>query len=360
MKAVRLIMATLGVAVAVYAGASPAAAQAPASRAEDAVVVSDALDAIRARGHILCGVSPATPGFAVDEGRGNWRGLDVDFCRALASAILADPAKVRFVPAPAADRFEMLRRGVIDILARNTSWTLERDAGEGALFAAVTYYDGQGFLVRRDRGATRVQQLDGARVCVEAGTTSEQNLLDHARGERLRITAVPLPSADAARAAFLGRQCEAITGDTTSLAGFMARQGSDAARYAILFEVISKEPLGPVVRENDRRLFRIARWTHFVMVAAEELGVDSAVVAELQRGSADTTANARQEVRRLLGHLGRSGEVLGLDADWGARVIRQVGNYREVWERNINPLGVQRGLNLLWNQGGLQYAPPLR
>ena len=360
MRAIRRIVATFAVVAAAAGGVDPAVAQAPIHRAEGAIAAPDALDAIRARGHILCGVSPATPGFAVDEGRGNWRGLDVDYCRALASAILGDPTKVRFVPAPAADRFEMLRRGDVDILARNTTWTLERDAGEGALFAAVTYYDGQGFLVRRDRGVTRVQQLEGTRICVEAGTTSEQNLLDHARSERIRITAVPLRTADAARAAFLGRQCEAMTGDTASLAGFMSSQGSDAQRYAILFEVISKEPLGPLVREQDRKLFRIARWTHFVMVAAEELGVDSSVVAELQQGAADEIANARQEVRRLLGRSGRSGEMLGLDTDWGARVIRQVGNYREVWERNISPLGVQRGLNLLWNQGGLQYAPPLR
>ena len=340
------------------ANAQPAPA--PAAAAPQGNPATDAVDAIRARGRLLCGVSPATPGFAAQEVRAGWRGLDVDYCRAVASAILGDPAKVQFVPVPAAERFEMLRRGSVDILARNTTWTLDRDTAEGALFVGVTYYDGQGFLVRRDRGVTRVQQLDGATVCVEAGTTSERNLADHARSARLRITPVPARSADAARTAFVGQQCDALTGDTASLAGFMAQQGSNASRYAILFEVISKEPLGPVVRENEHRLLRIARWTHFVMVAGEEIGLDSAAVTQLQRGAAQNLATANQEVQVLFGRTGRSGEALGLDADWGARVLRQVGNYREVWERNIGPLGVQRGLNLLWNQGGLQYAPPLR
>lgn len=360
MKALGQFAAALALAAAAIASGGFAAAQTPAQAPERAPAARDAVDAIRARGHLLCGVSPAAPGFALREGRGGWRGMDVDYCRAVASAILGDAAKVRFLPAPATDRFEMLRRGDVDILARNTTWTLERDGGEGAVFAAVTYYDGQGFLVRRDRGLTRVQQLDGTRVCVEEGTTSEQNLIDHARSARLRITPVPLRGADAVRTAFLGQQCDAITSDTGSLAGFMAQQGSAASRFAILFEVISKEPLGPLVREGEHRLFRIARWTHFVMVAAEELGLDSAVVAELQRGPADAIVNARQEMQVLFGRIGRAGEVLGLDADWGARVIRQVGNYGEVWERNIGPLGIQRGLNLLWNQGGLQYAPPLR
>lgn len=369
MKTARRIAAAFALAALVvgtqdFAAAQPAAGPsggtAAGQPAGETAAAPDALDAIRARGHLLCGVSPATPGFAVQEGRGTWRGLDVDYCRALASAILGDAGKVRFVPMPAAERFERLRAGDVDILARNTTWTLERDAGEGATFAAVTYYDGQGFLVRRDRGVARVQQLDGATVCVEAGTTSEQNLADYARSTRLRITAVPARGADAVRAAFLAQQCDAMTSDTASLAGFMAQQGSAAARYAVLFEVISKEPLGPAVRQDADRLFKVARWTHFLMLAAEEIGLDSSAVAELQSGPVAGLASASSDIQRLFGRLGRSGELLGLDADWGARVIRQVGNYREVWERNIGPLGVQRGLNLLWNQGGLQYAPPLR
>ncbi len=353
-----LLFCAVGIAQAQPAPAP--AVPAPAAAPSQDNPAADTVDAIRARGRLLCGVSPSTPGFAAQEGRAGWRGLDVDYCRAVASAILGDPAKVQFVPMPAADRFEMLRRGSVDILARNTTWTLDRDTTEGVLFVGVTFYDGQGFLVRRDRGVTRVQQLDGATVCVEAGTTSERHLSDHARSARLRITAVPARSAEAARAAFVGQQCDALTADTGSLAGFMAQQGSNGSRYAILFEVISKEPLGPAVRENDQRLLRIARWTHFVMLAGEELGLDSAAVAELQGGAAQNLVTANPEVLALFGRAGRSGEVLGLDADWGARVLRQVGNYREVWERNIGPLGVQRGLNLLWNQGGLHYAPPLR
>jgi general L-amino acid transport system substrate-binding protein len=368
MQAFRHLATSVSLAALLFCAVGTAQAQPAPAPAVPAPAVAptqdnpatDTVDAIRARGRLLCGVSPSTPGFAAQEGRGGWRGMDVEYCRAVASAILGDPAKVQFVPVPAADRFEMLRHGSVDILARNTTWTLDRDTAEGALFVGVTYSDGQGFLVRRDRGVTRVQQLDGATVCVEAGTTSERHLLDHARSARLRITAVAARSADAARAAFVGQQCDALTGDTASLAGFMAQQGSNGSRYAILFEVISKEPLGPAVRENDKRLLRIARWTHFVMLAGEELGLDSAAVTELQRGAAQNLVNANQEVQALFGRAGRSGEVLGLDSDWGARVLRQVGNYREVWERNIGPLGVQRGLNLLWNQGGLQYAPPLR
>ncbi len=358
------------VALAACAGALPALAQgttrpaAPAAQVAAApaapAAAPGALEAIRARGHLLCGVSPATPGFALQDGRGEWRGLDVDYCRGIASAVLGDAAKARFVPVPAADRFDMLRRGAIDILARATTWTLERDVGEGASFAAVTYFDGQGFLVRRASAVSRVQQLDGAKVCVEAGTTSEQNLAEYARTMRLRITPVAARGADATRAAFMAQYCDALTSDTAALAGFMAQQGNNAANFAILYEVISKEPLGPVVREGDRKLFSIARWVHFAMLAGEELGLDSKNVAEMKAGPAGALAEAGQEVQRLFGVTGRSGELLGLDADWGSRVIRQVGNYREVWERNIQPLGLQRGLNLLWNQGGLQYAPPIR
>lgn len=364
----------LAAALALVAGALPAMAQAPARPAAQPPAtqptaaaapaalpaVNGTVEAIRARGHLLCGVSPGTPGFAIQDGRGEWRGLDVDYCRGLASAVLGDAGKVRFVPVPASERFEMLRRGAIDILARATTWTLERDVGEGASFATTTYFDGQGFLVRRAMGVSRVQQLDGAKVCVEAGTTSEQNLAEYARSMRLRITPVATRGADATRAAFMAQYCDALTSDTAALAGFMAQQGSNAANYAILFEVISKEPLGPVVREGDRKLFSIARWVHFAMLAGEELGLDSKTVASLKAGPASALADSGQEVQRLFGIAGRSGELLGIDADWGARVIRQVGNYREVWERNIQPLGLQRGLNLLWNQGGLQYAPPIR
>lgn len=356
------------VALAACAGALPAMAQGaakPPAAAQPAATTQPAaapgaVEAIRARGHLLCGVSPAAPGFALQDGRGEWRGMDVDYCRGLASALLGDAAKARFVPVPATDRFDMLRRGAVDILARATSWTLERDVGEGASFVAVTYFDGQGFLVRQSTGISRVQQLDGAKVCVEAGTTSEQNLAEYGRNMRLRITPVAARGADATRAAFLAQYCDALTSDTAALAGFMTQQGSNAANYAILYEVISKEPLGPVVREADRKLFSIARWVHFAMVSAEELELDSKTVAAMKAGPAAVLAESGQEVQRLFGVAGRSGELLGLDADWGSRVIRQVGNYREVWERNIKPLGLQRGLNLLWNQGGLQYAPPIR
>lgn len=358
-RAARGLLGTaLGVAALLAAAPRPGSAQ-PAPPTASAPA-PDAVDAIRARGHVLCGVAPAAPGFAVQGARGAWQGLDADFCRGIASAILGDPARVRFVPIPAADRFARLRAGEVDLLARNTTWTLEREAGEGVIFPATTYYDGQGFLVRRERGVTRVQQLEGATICVEGGTTSEQQLVEHMTRAGLRINLARAPSGEAARAAFLAQQCDALTGDSTGLAGFMAQQGSRASRFALLFEVISKEPLGPVLRQEDLRLSRIARWTHFVMLTAEEMGLDSTVVEQLRTGPAQNLAAASQDVQRLFGRQGRSGEMLGLDPDWGARVIRQVGNYREIWERNIGPLGVERGMNLLWNQGGLQFSPPIR
>lgn len=347
--------AAMPLAIAALLAVSPGAARAqPASAAPSL----DAVDAIRARGQLLCGVAPAAPGFALQV-RGGWQGIDVDFCRAIASAILGDPGQVRFIPLSAAERFTRLREGDVDILARNTTWTLEREVGEGVAFAAVTYFDGQGFLVRRDRGVSRLQQLEGATVCVEGGTTSEQNLLDYATRMRLRLTPVRAGSGVDARAAFLAQRCDAITGDATVLAGFMGQQGARASRLALLFELISKEPLAPALRKGDVRLAQIARWTHFVMLTAEEIGLDSAAVAQLRAGPAENIAATNQQVQRLFGRLGRSGELLGLDADWGARVIQQVGSYHEVWERNIAPLGVERGMNLLWSQGGLQYAPPL-
>lgn len=356
MTSLRCAVAAFGLAALMALAPTPAPAQ-PVAAAPPA---PDAVDAIRARGHVLCGVAPSAPGFAMQAARGVWQGLDVDFCRGMASAILGDAAKVRFVPIPAAERFARLRQGEVDLLARNTTWTLEREVGEGVVFAAITYFDGQGFLVRRDRGVTRVQQLEGATICVEAGTTSEQHLVDHMARARLRINLLRATSGDAARAAFLAQQCDALTGDSAGLAGFMAQQGSRAPRFAVLFEVISKEPLGPVLRQQDLRLARIARWTHFVMLTAEELGLDSSVVQQLRTGPAEHLASASQDVQRLFGRQGRSGELLGLDADWGARVITQVGNYREIWDRNIGPLGVERGMNLLWNQGGLQFPPPVR
>jgi general L-amino acid transport system substrate-binding protein len=334
--------AALAAGVAVWA-AAPAAAQPN----------GDTVAAIRNRGSLACGVSPNSPGFAEQDALGAWRGLDVDYCRALASVILGDAAKARPVAVPATRRFEILRSGEIDVLARNTSWTLERDVGHEVAFVGITYFDGLGFLAHLSKGINSVRQAEALSVCVEVATTTEQNLAEYARTLRLHWTAVAIEGADAAAAAFLARRCDVLAGDVSALAAFRAAQGSRAGSYVLLPEVISKEPLGPVIRKGDWRFFDIARWTHFAMLTAEELNITSATVEQFRE-------SANPDIQRFFGTTGQSGRMLGLDADWGARLVRQVGHYGEAWERNIAPLGLLRGPNLLWNQGGLQYAPPMR
>jgi general L-amino acid transport system substrate-binding protein len=320
---------------------------------------ADTVAAIRARGHVLCGVSPNAAGFAT-EIRGVWSGFEVDYCRAIASVILGDPDKVRMVPLSTAHRLAAVEEGEVDLLTRNTTWTLERDAGGNVAFPVITYYDGQGFMLRSDRGVRRIQQMDGLKVCVETATTTEQNITDYARAMRMRLTIVPIPDSATVQSAFLAGFCDVLTSDQSVLAGFRKAQRSRADQFTLLGEIISKEPLSMVVRRGDWRFFNIVRWTHFAMLAAEELNIDGSSVRELRIRSEADLALTRLEVQRLLGRVGSSGKMLGLDPDWAARLVMQVGNYREVWERNIAPLGIRRGLNLLWNQGGLHYAPPMR
>jgi general L-amino acid transport system substrate-binding protein len=314
---------------------------------------ADTLGAVRARGVLACGVAPSDPGFSIPDSRGVWRGLDVDTCRAVAAAVLGDAEKVRFVPSSTQQRFTMLQSGEVDLLARNTTWTLGREAQLGLAFAGINFYDGQGFLVRRDLGVASARELDGATVCVHPGTTTEQNLSDWFRSHRLRFSPVLIESTEELRGAFLAGRCDAFTGDTSTLAAFRTAQGPDAGRFAILPEVISKEPLGPAVRQGDWRWFHIVRWVQFAMIAAEEIGI--------ARGTIDQFASSQNpDVQRLLGRSGELGAALGLENDWVARVVAQVGNFGEVWERNITPMGVPRGVNDLWTRGGLHYAPPLR
>ncbi len=343
-----LLSGAIGTALAI-AAALPATAAPPA----------DTVAAIRARGQLVCGVSPSAAGFATQSGS-TWKGFEVDYCRAVASVVLGDAEKVRIVPVPAGQRFAGLEQGEIDLLTRNTTWTLEREAGNNIAFAAITYYDGQGFMLRDERGIRRVQQMDGLKVCVEAATTTEQNVAEYARAMRMRLTVVPVADATKAQAAFLAGFCDALTSDLSVLAGFRRSLGSRADEFSLLGEIISKEPLSMVVRRGDWRFFDIVRWTHFAMVAAEELNMDGETLRQLRSRSEADLAGAGTEVQRLLGRVGASGRLLGLDPDWAARLVIQVGNYREVWERNIGPLGIRRGLNLTWNQGGLLYAPPMR
>lgn len=342
-------MSKLGTRIAGVAAAAVMAfaGQAVAQSAPDTVA------AIRARGTLVCGVAINSAGFALPDSRGEFRGLDVDTCRAVAAAILGDATKVRFVPNTAVQRFPMLQSGELDILVRNTTWTLGRESSLGLAFAGINFYDGQGFMVRRSAGVTSARQLDGATVCVQPGTTTELNLADYFRTNRMRFTPVVIESVEEIRAAFVSGRCDAYTNDASSLASFRATQ-QDPNSFLLLPEIISKEPLGPVVRKGDWRYFDIVRWSLFAQIAAEELGVTSANVEEMQRTSTNP------DIQRLLGRTGDLGRSMGLDNDWAVRIIRQVGNYGEMYERNITPIGIPRGVNNLWNNGGLHYAPPIR
>ncbi|MBL6458790.1 amino acid ABC transporter substrate-binding protein [Belnapia sp. T6] len=314
---------------------------------------ADTLAAIKARGQLVCGVSINAIGFAVPDNRGTFRGLDVDACRAIAAAILGDANKVRFVPTTTQVRFTALQSGEVDVLIRNTTWSLGREAQLGLAFASINFYDGQGFMVKKSSGVTSAKQLDGATVCVQPGTTTELNLADWFRANNLRFTPVIIEQVEEIRTAFVNGRCDAYTNDASSLASFRASQGAAGEDYLLLPEIISKEPLGAVVRKGDWRFFDVVRWSHFAMVSAEELGITSQNIDSF-------ASSPNPDVQRLLGRTGEFGKAMGIENDWAVKIIRQVGNLGETWERNITPLGIPRGINALWNKGGLQYAPPIR
>jgi len=314
------------------------------------------LDGVRAKGHVQCGVSGGLPGFSSPNDKGEWSGLDVDFCRAVAAAVLGDANKVKFTPLTAKQRFTVLQSGEIDVLSRNTTWTLTRDSALGLDFAGVIYHDGQGFMVRRDLGVKSTRELDGATLCINAGTTTELNAADYFRANRMRYTPVTFEKSDEVIAAYDAGRCDVYTTDQSGLYAQRIKLKNPGA-HMILPEIISKEPLGPVVRQGDDEWFNIVRWTLFAMINAEELGVTSANVAS------HATTSVDPRIRRLLGVEGKMGAHLKLDAAWAARIIGQVGNYGEVFERNLGPrttLGIARGLNRLWSKGGIMYAPPIR
>lgn len=323
--------------------ALPAAAQ-PAA---------DTVAAIRARGQLICGVGVNSAGFALPDSRGEFRGIDVDGCRAVAAAILGDATKVRFVPTSTQVRFTALQSGEVDMLSRATTWTMGREVQLGLAFASINFFDGQGFMVKQASGVTSARQLDGATVCVSPGTTTELNLADYFRTHRMRFTPVVIEQAEEIRMAFISGRCDAYTTDASALASFRASQGAAGEQYLLLPEIISKEPLGAVVRKGDWRFFDIVRWTHFAMLTAEEHGITSQNIGQFM-------GSTNPDIQRLLGRSGDFGRQMGLDNEWAVRIIRQVGNYGEVWERNITPIGVPRGINNLWTRGGLHYAPPIR
>ncbi|MFT4935044.1 MAG: general L-amino acid transport system substrate-binding protein [Pseudoalteromonas distincta] len=336
----------------------PTPAPTPAVVRDFAPTPSPTLQAVRRRGHVLCGVHAGLAGFAVRDVRGVWRGFDVDICRAVAAAVLGDADAVRYRAVSAQNRFAELQDGSVDVLSRNTSWTLSRDAGLGLDFAGVTYYDGQGFMAPRSLNLTSADELTGARICVQAGTAAETNLSDYFRARGLEFTPVILDDEAEARTAYEAEACDVFTADVSALASARSLMSNPNA-HVILPTVISKEPLGPAVRQDDPAWTDIVRWTVNALIVAEELGVNS-TTAEASRETASDP-----DTRRLLGVEGDLGAMLGLEADWAYEAISQVGAYNEIFRRNLGAdsgLKLERGLNALWSapDPGLIYAPPVR
>jgi general L-amino acid transport system substrate-binding protein len=313
------------------------------------------LKAVKDRGQLVCGANGSLAGFGIPDPQGNWTGFDVDFCRAIAAAIFNDPTKVKFVPLTAANRFTALQSGEVDVLARNTTWTMSRDTSLGVDFAAVTYYDGQGFMVRKVLKVSSALELNDASVCVQQGTTTELNLADYFRSNHMSLKTVTFATVDEALKAYDSGRCDAYTTDSSGLYGSRVLLADPGANI-VLPEIISKEPLSPAVRQGDDAWEDLVRWTHHAMVDAEELGVN--------KNNVDDQKNSTNpEIRRLLGLEGQFGEALGLTNDWAYRIIKAEGNYGESFERNVgqgSPLKIARGLNALWTKGGLQYGLPVR
>jgi general L-amino acid transport system substrate-binding protein len=314
------------------------------------------LEDVKGKGSLTCGVSVGLPGFSNPDDKNNWTGLDVDVCRAVAAAVLGDASKVKYIPLTAKERFTALQSGEIDVLSRNTTWTLSRDASLGLNFAGVDYYDGQGFMVTKALGVKSAKELDGASVCIQAGTTTELNLADYFREHGMKYSAVVFDTSDQTVQGFESGRCDMLTSDQSQLYALRIKL-ADPSTAIVLPEVISKEPLGPVVRQGDDAWFNIVKWSLYAMVNAEEMGLTMANVD-------DQKANGTNPgVKRVLGTEGEAGAQLGLDAEWAYRIIKQVGNYGESFERNVgmgSPLMIARGQNDLWSRGGLQYAPPIR
>ncbi len=331
-----------GAALAVSAIA-PASAQSPT------------LDKIKQRGFMLCGASQGVPGFSLQDAKGEWQGFDTDICRALAAAVFNDQNKAKYLSLSSKDRLVALQSGEIDVLARTTTWTSSRDLGQGVSFTAINYYDGQGFIVRKKLNVSHVKELDGASVCVAQGTTTELNLADYGRTNKIKFETVAFATLDETVQAYENGRCDAYTTDLSSLAGTKSKMNVPAD-HILLPEVISKEPLGPWVRKGDDAWFDLVRWTVYALIDAEELGITQANVDQMLKSD-------NPEARRLLGSEGKFGESLGLTNDWAYRAIKAVGNYGESFNRHFGPNtanALPRGVNNLWTQGGLQFAPPVR
>ena len=314
------------------------------------------LDDVKARGELICGSNVGLTGFGAPDAAGNYQGFDVALCKAIGAAVLGDPAKVKFVPTTGETRFTALASGEVDVLIRNSTWTYSRDTDLKFDFVAVNYYDGQGFMVKKELGVSSAKELDGATICIQTGTTTELNLADFFKANNMTYTPVTIADDSEGQRQYVAGACDAYTTDASGLASTRATL-ADAENHIILPEIISKEPLGPLVRHGDNNWGDIVRWTYFALVSAEELGITAANVEEM------ATTSTNPEVKRLLGSEGEMGAMMGLDKDWAKRAIAASGNYGEIFAANIGEstsIGLARGLNALWTQGGLQYAPPFR
>jgi general L-amino acid transport system substrate-binding protein len=313
------------------------------------------LATVKSRGDLICGVSPGLAGFGIPDAKGEWAGLDVDLCRAISAAIFNDPKKVKFTPLSSKDRFTALQSGEVDVLSRTSTWTMSRDTTLGLTFAGVNYYDGQAFLVQKKLGIDTARKLDGASICLQQGTTTELNVADYFRKNKIKYEPVTFDKGDEAIKAFESGRCDALTDDSSALYALKLKL-VNPAEAVVLPELISKEPLGPVVRSSDLQWFNLVKWTLDAMLNAEELGVTKANVDEMLKSD-------NPEIRRLLGAEGKFGEGIGLTNDWAYRIVKLVGNYGESFERSVgqgSELKIARGKNALWTEGGLQYAPPVR
>jgi len=311
------------------------------------------LDSVRSKGFVQCGVSTGIAGFSAPDAKGVWRGIDVDVCRAIAAAVFGDAGKVRYTALSTQQRFTAIQSGEVDVLSRNTTWTLARDTTLGLNFVGINYYDGQGFMVPKKLNLKSAKQLNGATICMQPGTTTELNVADYFRANNMKFKPVVIEKLEEVLAAYFAGRCDAYTTDHSGLVALRGSRAPKPDEHVILPELISKEPLGPAVRHGDDRWFDIVKWSMFAMVEAEELGLSSRNIDEQAR-------SANPSIQRFVGVNGDIGRMLGLDNRWAFNIVKQVGNYAESFDANLKPLGFERGLNKLWNQGGLMYAPPIR
>jgi len=311
------------------------------------------LEAVQKKGFVQCGVNTGLAGFSQPDSKGVWKGLDVDVCRAIAAAVFGDATKVRYTPLTAQQRFTALQSGEVDVLARNTTWTVTRDTSLGLNFVGVNFYDGQGFMVPKKLNVKSAKQLKGATVCVQPGTTTELNLSDYFRANGMTFKPVVIEKLEEVTNAYFSGRCDVFTTDVSGLVSVRGSRAPNPNDHVILPEVISKEPLGPAVRHGDDKWFDIVKWSMYAMIEAEEMGLSSKTID--QAGSSKDPA-----VQRFIGASGDIGKMLGVDNKWAANIVRQIGNYGESFEANLKPLGFERGLNQLWTKGGILYSPPLR